>query len=237
MALISCKNLCIGYNNKQVVENLTFCVEKSDYLCIVGENGSGKSTLMKTILGLRRPISGELIFSEGLRKNEIGYLPQQTEAQKDFPTSAYEVVLSGTLNSRHPLLPFYTKKQKSAAMGNMELLGIADLKKKCFRELSGGQKQRVLLARALCATTKLILLDEPTTALDPEAADEMYSVIKRLHESGIAVIMISHDTEKAVKYATHILHVAGRPKFFGTVKDYLETDLGKNAIERGRRDA
>ena len=237
MALISCKNLCIGYNNKQVVENLTFCVEKSDYLCIVGENGSGKSTLMKTILGLRRPISGELIFSEGLRKNEIGYLPQQTEAQKDFPTSAYEVVLSGTLNSRHPLLPFYTKKQKSAAMGNMELLGITDLKKKCFRELSGGQKQRVLLARALCATTKLILLDEPTTALDPEAEEEMYSVIKRLHESGIAVIMISHDTETATKYATHILHVAGRPKFFGTVKDYLETDLGKNAIERGRRDA
>ena len=192
---------------------------------------------MKTILGLNRPISGELIFSDGLRKNEIGYLPQQTEAQKDFPTSAYEVVLSGTLNSRHPLLPFYTKKQKSVADSNMELLGIADLKKKCFRELSGGQKQRVLLARALCATTKLILLDEPTTALDPEAAEEMYSVIERLHKSGIAVIMISHDTETAVEYATHVLHVAGRPKFFGTVKDYLATDSGRNAIEGGRRNA
>ena len=234
MSLISCENLCIGYKNKHVVENLTFHVEKGDYLCIVGENGSGKSTLMKTLLGLCRPISGELVFSDGLHKNEIGYLPQETEAQKDFPTSAYEVVLSGTLNNCRALFPFYTKKQRKVADSSMELLGITDLKKKCFRELSGGQKRRVLLARALCATSKLIVLDEPTTALDPDAAEEMYAVINTLHNSGIAVVMVSHDTETAVKYATHILHIAGRPKFFGRVEDYLATDLGQRAIEGGR---
>lgn len=233
MALISCKNLCIGYENKQVVENLTFCVENGDYLCIVGENGSGKSTLIKTLLHLCKPISGELTLSDGLRRNEIGYLPQQTEAQKDFPTTAYEVVLSGTLNSC-AFIPFYTKDQRRAAERNMERLGILDLKKKCFRELSGGQKQRVLLARALCATTKLILLDEPVTALDPDAANEMYSVINGLHREGIAVIMVTHDTATAAKYATHILHIAGRPKFFGKVEDYLASDLNKWVAGGGR---
>ena len=234
MSLISCKNLCIGYENKQVVENLTFCVEKGDFLCIVGENGSGKSTLMKTLLHLCRPLSGELIYSDGLQRNSIGYLPQQTEAQKDFPTSAYEVVISGTLNSL-PFLPFYTKNQKRSAKDSMERLGILDIKDRCFRELSGGQKQRVLLARALCATEKLILLDEPTTALDPDAASEMYAVIKKLHEDGIAVIMVTHDTEEAIKYATHVLHVAGRPKFFGKVDEYLASDVCKKATWGGHR--
>ena len=233
MSLISCRNLCIGYENKQVVENLTFCVDSGDYLCIVGENGSGKSTLIKTLLHLCKPISGELILSDGLKRNEIGYLPQQTETQKDFPTSAYEVVLSGNLNSCG-IIPFYTKRHHQTAERNMERLGILDLKKKCFRELSGGQKQRVLLARALCATTKLILLDEPVTALDHDAANEMYSVIDDLHRDGIAVIMVTHDTDVATKYATHILHLAGRQKFFGKVEDYVASDLNKWVAGGGR---
>ena len=234
MSLISCKSLSIGYGNKQVVENLTFCVEKGDYLCIVGENGSGKSTLMKTLLHICPPLSGELVFSDGLKKNEIGYLPQQTEAQKDFPTSAREVVLSGTLNSKRLALPFYTKSQKDRADASMERLGISDLKDKCFRELSGGQKQRVLLSRALCATSRLILLDEPASALDPDAAEEMYSVISDLSRDGIAVIMITHDMSAVEKYASHVLHIAGRPKFFGTKEEYLNTDLYNRPKGGGR---
>lgn len=228
MKLISCENLSIGYKNKQVVENLTFCLEEKNFLCILGENGSGKSTLMKTILRLKKPLSGKISYGEGLKKGGIGYLPQQTPAQKDFPATAFEIVLSGTLGSTS-FLPIYTKKQKQAATESMAVLGISDLEKRCFRELSGGQQQRVLLARALCASRKLIVLDEPTAALDPDAAEEMYLAINDLYKSGISVIMVSHDAATAVKYATHVLHIAGRPKFFGTVEDYLETDLWKKA--------
>ena len=235
MALISCENLTIGYKNKQVVENLTFCVEQGDFLCIVGENGSGKSTLMKTLIGLNKPISGKLTLGDEIKKGGVGYLPQQTPAQKDFPATAYEVVLSGTLQAC-PIIPFYTKKQKEAALSAMEELGITALKKKCYRTLSGGQQQRVLLARAICSSSSLIVLDEPTSALDPEAAEEMYSAIKRLHGRGVTVIMVSHDTSEAVKYATHVLHVASRPKFFGRVADYLETPLAlkmKGGMQNG----
>lgn len=224
MALISCESLSIGYKNKQVVENLTFCVEKGDFLCIVGENGSGKSTLMKTLIGLNKPLSGTLTLDEELKRGGVGYLPQQTPAQKDFPATALEVVLSGTLPSCS-VIPFYKKKQRAAARAAMEELGISSLEKKCYRTLSGGQQQRVLLARAICSSSSLIVLDEPTSALDPEAAEEMYSAIKRLHDRGVTVIMVSHDTLEAVKYATHVLHVASRPKFFGRVRDYLKTPL------------
>lgn len=223
MKLISCENLSIGYKNKQVVENLSFSLSDRDFLCILGENGSGKSTLMKTLLGLKRPISGSISYDKELKRGGIGYLPQQTPAQKDFPATALEIVLSGTLGGS--FLPIYTKKQKKAARESMATLGISDLEKRCFRELSGGQKQRVLLARAICASKRLIILDEPVTALDPDAAEEMYAAINELHSRGTAVIMVSHDAEAAMKYATHILHVANRPKFFGTTEDYLKTDL------------
>ncbi len=231
MKLISCENLSIGYKNKQVVENLTFSLEEKNFLCILGENGSGKSTLMKTILRLKKPLSGKINYGEGLKKGGIGYLPQQTPAQKDFPATAFEIVLSGTLGNTF-FLPIYTKKQKQAALESMSILGISDLEKRCFRELSGGQQQRVLLARALCASKKLIVLDEPTAALDPDAAEEMYLAINDLYKSGISVIMVSHDAATAVKYATHVLHIAARPKFFGTVEDYLETDLWKKSKSR-----
>ena len=226
MKLISCENLSIGYKNKQVVENLNFSLEDRDFLCILGENGSGKSTLMKTILGLCKPISGKISYDKELKRGGIGYLPQQTPAQKDFPATAFEIVISGTLGGS--FLPIYTKKQKIAAKESMATLGINDLEKRCFRELSGGQKQRVLLARALCASKKLIVLDEPVTALDPDAAEEMYAAINDLYLRGTAVIMVSHDAEAAIKYATHVLHVANRPKFFGKVEDYLKTDLYKS---------
>jgi zinc transport system ATP-binding protein len=220
MAQLTCKDLNAGYDGKAVVIGISFAVNAGDYLCIVGENGSGKSTLMKTLLKLKSPMSGEIKMGDGLKPNEIGYLPQQTVIQKDFPASVREVVLSGCLNGCG-LRPFYNKKEKKLAAENMEKLGIANLAKRCYRELSGGQQQRTLLARALCATRKLLLLDEPTAGLDPTATAEMYDLITKLNQSGTSIIMISHDIENAKKYASHILHIGSQTmKFFGEAVDY-----------------
>lgn len=225
MAQLTCKNLTLGYEGKIVVSNLNFKVTGGDYLCIVGENGSGKSTLIKTILHLLPPIKGSVTFGDGLAPDEIGYLPQQTVVQRDFPASVKEIVLSGCLN-RCGLRPFYNKAEKQLAKANMERLGILQLEKYCYRELSGGQQQRVLLARALCAAGKMLLLDEPVTGLDPKAMLEMYEIIKKLNAEGITIIMISHDIAAAVKYADHILHI-GEQIFFGTTQEYLQSDAGK----------
>ncbi|MEE1239139.1 MAG: ABC transporter ATP-binding protein [Acutalibacteraceae bacterium] len=219
MALLTAYNLKLGYEGKTVVENLNFTVNSGDYLCIVGENGSGKTTLMKTILHLNPPISGKIETGDGLTPSKIGYLPQQTEVQRDFPASVWEIVLSGNLG-HSGLLPFYTKEQKENARKNLEKMGIANLKGRCYRELSGGQQQRVLLARALCATAKMLLLDEPVSGLDPNVTAEMYSAIEALNKDGITVIMISHDMDAALKYATHILQI-GNENFFGTKEEYI----------------
>ncbi len=209
MALIKCENVSIGYEGQMVVHDLNFEINQGDYLCIVGENGSGKSTLVKSLLGLKNVDKGKIVFGDGLKQTEIGYLPQQTDVKKDFPASVYEVVLSGRLNSRG-MKPFYTAEDKKQAWEKMDMLGIRDLAKQCFRDLSGGQRQRVLLARALCATKKLLLLDEPVTGLDPIVTAEFYQLISRINkESGIAVVMVSHDIESAVEYASHIFAFAG----------------------------
>ena len=232
MKMIECKDLVLGYSNKQIIENLTFCIENGDYLCILGENGSGKTTLMRTILGLNKPLSGEILFSKDLNPTEIGYLPQQTSVQKDFPASVYEVVISGCLNKCR-FLPFYSAEQKKSAWDNMKLLGIDNISDKCYRELSGGQQQKVLLARALCASSKLLLLDEPVTGLDPRGIDDMYSLISGLNSKGITIIMITHDVDSAVKYASHILHIGHRPKFFGTANEYLQSDIYRKSVMKG----
>ncbi len=223
MALIKVSDVSLGYDGKSIVRDLNFSVNKGDYLCIVGENGSGKSTLMKTLLGQKTVLSGKIEYSDGLKQTEIGYLPQQTEVQKDFPASVKEIVLSGCLNGCG-LKPFYSKEQKSAAKENMEKLGISDLAGRCYRELSGGQQQRVLLARALCATKKLIILDEPVAGLDPVVTQNLYKIIKEINESGITVIMVSHDMDAAIKYASHILHICHKPLFFGKKEDYAVSD-------------
>ena len=226
MAQLSCQNLTVGYDGRTVLQGLNFEVNPGDYLCIVGENGSGKSTLMKTILGLQAPISGRILTGDGLRKNEIGYLPQQTQAQKDFPASVREIVLSGC-QGRCGRRPFYSKEEKRLAEENIGKMGIGSLTKRCYRELSGGQQQRVLLARALCATRKMLLLDEPVSGLDPRVTAEMYGLIETLNrEEGITVMMISHDISAALKYASHILHI-GDSVFFGTKADYLQSPQGK----------
>ena len=233
MAQLTCQKLCVGYDGRSVLQDLSFELLAGDYLCIIGENGSGKSTLMKTILGLQPPISGRILTGDGLRKNEIGYLPQQTQVQKDFPASVREIVLSGCLG-RCGSRPFYSKEEKQLAEASMEKMQLTQLARRCYRELSGGQQQRVLLARALCATRKMLLLDEPVSGLDPKATAEMYALIEKLNrEDGITVIMISHDIAAAVKYAGHILHI-GDTVFFGTKTDYLQSPQGRLfAAEKG----
>lgn len=233
MALITVSNASLGYEGKAIVSDINFSVSDGDYLCIVGENGSGKSTLMKTLLGQKNVISGKIEFSDGLKQNEIGYLPQQTEVQKDFPASVKEIVLSGCLN-RSGFRPFYSKSQKDTAARNMEKLGITDLSGKCYRELSGGQQQRVLLARALCAAEKLLVLDEPVAGLDPMVTKSLYSLIEEINRSGMTVIMVSHDMEAAVEYASHILHIGHKPLFFGKKEDYVKSDVYHRFSEGGK---
>lgn len=229
MALITCKDLSLGYEGHAILSGLSFHVNTGDYLCIVGENGSGKSTLMKTLLHLQSPISGTISTGDGLKPNEIGYLPQQTIVQRDFPASVREIVLSGC-QGRSGLRPFYSAKEKALADKNIQRMGLNDLKKRCYRELSGGQQQRVLLARALCATQKVLLLDEPVSGLDPKVTADMYQLIKELNEKdGITIIMISHDVGAAQKYASHILHI-GQTIFFGTTNEYKESDMGKRFL-------
>lgn len=232
MAQLTCQNLRVGYDGRAVLQGLNFEVSPGDYLCIVGENGSGKSTLMKTILGLQAPIGGTILTGDGLRKNEIGYLPQQTQVQKDFPASVREIVLSGC-QGRCGRRPFYSKDEKQLAAEAMDKMQITQLAGRCYRELSGGQQQRVLLARALCATRKMLLLDEPVSGLDPRVTAEMYGLIETLNrEEGITVMMISHDISAALKYASHILRI-GDSVFFGTKADYLQSPQGK-AFDSGK---
>lgn len=226
MAQLICQNLSVGYDSQTVLQDINFTVNPGDYLYIMGENGSGKSTLMKTILGLIPPIGGKIQTGDGLRGNEIGYLPQQTTAQKDFPASVREIVLSGC-QGHCGLRPFYSKEEKRLAADSMERMGIGSLAGRSYRELSGGQQQRVLLARALCATRKMLLLDEPVSGLDPKAADKMYRLIDDLNQhDGITILMISHDIPAAIRYASHILHV-GETVFFGTEEQYRQVPQGR----------
>lgn len=226
MELLKLTDVSVGYEGKPVATGLSLTLQEGDYLCIVGENGAGKSTLMKTLLNLRAPLSGSIVFSDAIARNEIGYLPQQTLVQRDFPATVWEVVISGCLN-RSGLRPFYTKAQKETAQQWLEKLDMASLKRRSYRALSGGQQQRVLLARALCATKKLLVLDEPVAGLDPIVTADLYTLIQRINrEDGITIIMVSHDIGAALQYATHILQVSGDNNFFGTVEEYRRSALG-----------
>ena len=228
--LLKCEHVDFGYENQDAVIDVSLEVSTGDYICIVGENGSGKSTLMKGILGLLKPTEGKIEISEELKKAGIGYLPQQTAAQKDFPATVFEVVISGCLGKRGNR-PFYSPKEKQTALSNLERLGIADLKKSCFRDLSGGQKQRALIARALCATDKLLILDEPITGLDPSATQDFYNIIRKLNrEEQVAILMVSHDMANIVRQAGKILHLQQKALFWGTVQDYLKSGIGNQCL-------
>lgn len=225
MALITCRDLCLGYDGQEILHNLNFSVEQGDYLCIVGENGSGKSTLMRTLLGLQQPISGSIELHDGLTHRQIGYLPQQTIVQRDFPATVREIVLSG-FQGHMGLRPWYSREEKDEAHRQMERMNIVPLEKRCYRELSGGQQQRVLLARALCATERVLLLDEPVSGLDPQVTAEMYALIQKLNREGVTIIMISHDIHAALQYASRILHI-GDEIFFGAPQDYRTSSAAK----------
>ena len=231
MSLIKCENLELAYDGRTIVRDLSFEVNDGDYLCIVGENGSGKSTLIKALLSLKNAAKGKITLSGGLKRNAIGYMPQQNAVQRDFPASVWEVVLSGRQN-RCGLRPFYSGADKADAEEKLELLGIADLKKRCYRELSGGQQQRVLLARALCAAERLILLDEPTAGLDPVVTAEFYELIKKINQIGITVIMVTHDPA-ALEYSSRVLHLNHQLVFFGETADYLATEHGSAFLRKG----
>lgn len=228
MSQITCTDLKLGYGNHVILDNLNFTVEKDDYLTVIGENGTGKSTLMKGILGLHLPLGGSITMGEGLSPKDVGYLPQQTPAQRDFPASVEEIVRSGC-QARCGLRPFYNKEEKALADENMARMRIEDLRKRSYRCLSGGQQQRVLLARALCATQKILLLDEPTSGLDPRVSAELYELIAQLHKEGITIIIISHDMSSALDYSTKILRLT-KPVYFGTLEGY-HTTLAKELEE------
>ena len=231
--LLTCRDLSLGYEGRPVAEHISFSVTPGDYLCIVGENGSGKSTLVKTLLGLQPHLGGTIERSAALRRTAIGYLPQQTPVQRDFPATVGEIVLSGFL-AKAGLRPFYTKQEKALAAEKMERLGITALKKHCYRELSGGQQQRVLLARALCATDTMLLLDEPVAGLDPKVTQEMYELIEDLNQRDrITILMVSHDISAVLGYATHILHVMHGSCFFGTTEEYRASEAGKLFAQGG----
>ena len=227
MALIKCENLSFAYSGETVLSGVSFAVNPGDYLCVVGENGSGKSTLVRGLLGLKEPSGGTISYGDGLKPNEIGYLPQQTEVQRDFPASVMEVALSGRLNSLGRRF-FYSAADRAEAERNLERMGMLEYKNRCYQELSGGQQQRVLLARALCATAKLLLLDEPVAGLDPVATGEMYNLLKLINLcDGVTVVMVSHDIQAALRYATHILQLGHTQTFFGGVQDYVRSGVSR----------
>jgi zinc transport system ATP-binding protein len=229
MPLIECQNVSFAYDDKPVVVGLNFAVDEGDYLCIAGENGSGKSTLIKGLLGLLRPFQG-VIALKGLRPEDTGYMPQQAAAQKDFPAAVFEVVLSGRQN-RRGFRPFYSRQDKAAAEENLRRLGMGGMGRACFRELSGGQQRRTLLARALCAARKLLILDEPAAGLDPLVTAEMYRLLAEINRDlGITLIMVSHDIEGAALSAGKVLHLHQRQLFFGTAAAYRESEPGRRFL-------
>lgn len=233
MPLITCENVSLGYEGLTVAKDINFSINRGDYLSIIGRNGSGKSTLLKALLRLKTPEKGKITYGEGLRQTDIGYLAQQTPVQKDFPASVFEVVLSGCVKSRGP---FYSPEDKKKAVDKMELLGIEDIKNKCFRELSGGQRQRALLARAMCAADKILFLDEPVTGLDPVVTTELFNIINEMHKNGMTIVMVSHDVHCAVKYSGRILHMNGGVLFDGTAEEYKTSAAGAEFIGGHRHD-
>lgn len=235
MPLIKCENMDLSYEGLVVAEDITFQINKGDYYSIVGRNGGGKSTLLKALLKLKAPTKGKVIYGDGLNQSDIGYIAQQTPVQKDFPASVNEVVMSGCLKSDQ-FWPWFRYKDTRRAKDKMRLLGIENLKNKCFRELSGGQQQRVLLARAMCATNKILFLDEPVTGLDPVVTTEFFNIVSDMHKKGITIIMVSHDVHCAVKYSNKILHLDKNVMYDGSVDGYSKSKVGMQFVGGHKHD-
>ena len=225
--ILKCENVSLSYDGRTVAENIDFHIDSGDYLCILGENGSGKTTLINALLGLKKPIGGRIVYGDGVKAENIGYLAQKQSSNTDFPACVREVVRTGFLGKRG-FRPYYSSSERARADELMEKLGISELSGRAFSELSGGQQKRVLLARALCSAENLLILDEPTAALDPIVTEELYTLTRKLNEEeGISVIMVSHDVAAATRYANRILHIKHEQLFFGSAEEYLETKLAK----------
>lgn len=227
MELMRCENVSFAYEGRNILENLSFSLKRGELLAIVGENGSGKTTLVKGILGLKKPSAGKILFHEDFQRSEIGYLAQSSNIQREFPAKAFEVVLSGRLNSLG-FRAFYSKKDKSIALENMRKLNVEKLRNEAFSGLSGGQRQRVLLARALCATENMLILDEPEASLDPIVTKELMEIVRNIKdETDVSIVMVSHNLKNSVNIADKVLHLNGGDSFFGDVEDYKKSDIGK----------
>ena len=225
--ILKCENVSLSYDGHPVASGIDFTVNEGDYLCILGENGSGKTTLINALLGLKRITGGSLSYGDGVCARNIGYLPQKQSSNADFPACVREIVRTGFLGKRG-FHPYYSRRERERADDVMKLLGVSEFAERSMDELSGGQQKRVLLSRALCSAEKLLILDEPTAALDPVVTEELYEMTAKLNrEEGIAVIMVSHDVAAATKYASSILHIKHEQLFFGTTEEYLATDLAK----------
>ena len=223
MTQLQVNNVSMSYEGRQVLEDVSFTLNKGDWLFVLGENGTGKTTLIKGLLGLKAIDGGSIQFGEGVAKEDIGYLSQSTELQKNFPATVFEIVISGFLNKKG-VFSFYNKEDKKKAEALLEKLGIAHLKSSPFSALSGGQQQRVLLCRALAAATKILVLDEPTAFLDTKSAEEMYRTLDRLNrEDGLTIIMVSHDYSAAAKHSSHILYIKSKTLYFGDSKDFFNS--------------
>ncbi len=232
MSVLKVSSVSVAFEGSTVLSDVSFDAERGDFIAVVGENGSGKSTLVRTILGLTPLLSGEVSLC-GVLRSEIGYLPQQTQAQKDFPASVYEVVMSGCLSSLG-YRPFYSKKERACAVKNMERLCISEIKNRSYRDLSGGQQQRVLLARALCAAKKLLVLDEPAAGLDPLISADFASLLSEVNRrENMTVLVVSHDIKFALENANKILHLAHGSYFFGTPDEYADSELGRRFMDYG----
>lgn len=221
MSLIKLENLTLGYENHPVLTDINLEIESGDFICVVGHNGSGKSTLIKGILGLIKPMCGRVVY-DNLEKKFIGYMPQETKVDASFPASVMEIVASGTLN-KLGFASFYTKKEKEEALKCLKILGIENLKDKNFPDLSGGQRQKVLLARSLAATSKLLILDEPSNNLDKESKEELYKTIVDLNKvHGITIIMITHDLDHDNLIGNKILSLRENDIFFGSTEEFVK---------------
>ncbi len=230
MSIVKLTNVSLGYNSNKVISNLSFIINEGEYVYIIGENGVGKSTLIKGILGLMKPSSGTIKYN-GIEQKEIGYLPQLSTSMQNFPASVHEVVLSGTLNSRG-VLPTYSKQNKELVEKVLKQLNINNLKHKSFKELSGGQQRRVLLARAMCSTAKVLIMDEPITGLDPKASKDFYELVYKLNkEHKITTIVVSHDIKAALKYADKVLHLTAKEYFYGEVEECRKNIISQYFVE------
>lgn len=222
MAILTAKKVKIGFGENVVIKDASFSLDEGDFACVVGTNGSGKSTLIKAILGLIKPMSGTIEYGEGLTQTTIGYLPQETRPDANFPATVEEIVLSGCLGHMK-MRPFYCHKEHEHVRESLRTLGIDELAKASFMKLSGGQKQKVLLARSLSATKKLLILDEPSNNLDYKSRKDFYKTLKKLNsEQGLTIIMITHDLDADDLIGNKVVAISDGVAKIAATAEYLE---------------